>query len=166
MAKWRESDSKNSSPASGAPHRSRQGKALLYVLCAISVLLGGLWEALATCLLADSAHRFDVYGVSLSPLDSTLAYVAAQSPGYHVIRINDLRTSQLFRVKGVPMSLVIDARGQIAFVHPSVFQSVVQRDSVFTAAEFVALASADTTRRVSDSVPPEYQCEAQARGAP
>jgi cytochrome oxidase Cu insertion factor (SCO1/SenC/PrrC family) len=118
------------------------------------------WVAIADELLADSAHRFNVYGVSLSPRDSTLAYVAEHAPPFPVVNIEDLRTSKLFRVKGVPMTLVIDHKGQIAYVHPSVIRTRAQSDSILAAARLVVDVTADSAQNGTIAVgrapaPPE-----------
>lgn len=107
------------------------------------------WQALARQLLADSARRFDVYAVSVSPQDSTLAYIAEHELPYPVLRIEVLRTLRLFRVKGVPMTIVVEPNGQIAYVHPSVIASRAQRDSIFDAAKLVATVTAKRTLRPS-----------------
>lgn len=110
------------------------------------------WTKLALRLLQDSAQRFDVYGVSFSPKDSTLAFVAEQSPPFPIVTIDDDRVRKLFRVKGVPISLVIDPNGQVAFVHPSIIASDAQRNSIFAAAELVATVTAKQLPRHADSI--------------
>ena len=76
------------------------------------------WKQLATQLQADSAKRFDVYGVSFSSPDSTAEFVRTHALPFQVLRIPDRKTRQLFRVKGTPITVVTDRDGVIAWVHP------------------------------------------------
>ena len=92
-----------------------------------------------------------MYGVSFSPRDSTLDYVAEHAPPFAVVKIDDARLRKLFRVKGVPMTLVLDPNGQIAYVHPSVIASAAQRDSIFAAAELVATVTAQAVSRTVET---------------
>jgi peroxiredoxin len=100
------------------------------------------WKELANALAQDSLGRLAIVGVSVSPPDSTRAYVAEHQVPYPVVRITDSRLRRLFRVKGVPMTLVIDPRGQVAHVHPSVIRSQTQLDSIVSIARLVARVSA------------------------
>ena len=110
------------------------------------------WVKLAQQLQSDTARRFDVYGVSYSSRDSTVRYVAEKAPPYPIVKIDDVRLRKLFRVKGVPMTLVLDPNGLIAYVHPSVIASAAQRDSLFAAAQLVATVTRKPKPGVGDSV--------------
>lgn len=92
------------------------------------------WKRLSAELVADSARRFDVYWVSLSDADSTAAYTRRHDITYPVVRMPHWKINRLARVKGVPITLVIDRYGQIAHVHPSVFRTRQSADSVLVAA--------------------------------
>jgi peroxiredoxin len=102
------------------------------------------WKTLSERIAADSGHNIDVVGVSLSSADSTREYVAANALPYRVVRLTDLKSKRLFRVKGVPMTLVLNWEGQIALVHPGRFVSSAQRDSVQEVAVRVARVKADS----------------------
>ena len=120
-------------------------------LCVLQGHLSRMGRARAP-MQRDSAPRFDVYGVSFSPpRDSTPDYVAEHAPPFAVVKIDDARLRKLFRVKGVPMTLVLDPNGQIAYVHPSVIASAAQRDSIFAAAELVATVTAQAVSRTVET---------------
>lgn len=105
------------------------------------------WKKLSERLAADSGRRIDVIGVSLSSADSTLQYVATQSLPYPVVRLTDLKSKRLFRVKGVPMTLVLNWEGQITHVHAGEFATREQRDSVSAMAVQTARVRADSAVR-------------------
>jgi peroxiredoxin len=92
-----------------------------------------MW-ALSRRLTADSASRFDVYGISLSSADSTTAFSGRHAIPFPLLRIEDRRSRLLYRVKGVPMTLVVDAEGQITYVKWAAIASKAQMDSVYDAA--------------------------------
>jgi hypothetical protein len=95
------------------------------------------WQRITTELLADSARRHDVFWVSLSPLDSTLRYVAENAVPAPVILPPDSKMMRVYRVRGVPMTLVLDHTGQIIHARPEVMTSRAAADSVISAARGV-----------------------------
>jgi len=106
------------------------------------------WKQLATQLQADSAKRFDVYGVSFSSPDSTAEFVRTHALPFQVLRIPDRKTRQLFRVKATPITVVTDHEGVIALVHPSVIASQSQMDSIL---HYAVVASIGRTAAAAES---------------
>jgi len=92
-----------------------------------------LWKRISATLRADPTGRHEVYWISLSSPDSTAAYVAKHAIEGTVV-FPPPKMISVYRVKGVPMTLVINDRGQITHVHASVFQSNRAVDSVLVAA--------------------------------
>lgn len=109
------------------------------------------WRALADELRGDAASRFDIIGVSYSGDDSTRAYARSHALPFPVVRMSDIKTRRLFRVKGVPMTLVTDYQGQLTFVHPGRFATLASIDSL----RMVTLRRAplDTAQRLADRRP-------------
>jgi len=95
------------------------------------------WKRITAELLADSARRHDIYWVSLSAADSTRQYVAEHGISAPVLLPPDAKMVHVYRVKGVPMTLVVDYRGRITHVHPSVISSPAGIDSVLALARQV-----------------------------
>jgi hypothetical protein len=91
------------------------------------------WKALADTIAADSVQR-DVYWISLSSPDSTAAYVAKHGIRGRVLFPTDAKMQWVFRVKGVPMTLVLNHRGQVLHARPSVLRSSLSIDSILFAA--------------------------------
>jgi peroxiredoxin len=98
----------------------------------------GDWKALAARLEADSLRRFDVHWVSLSEPDSTRRYVAEHGISGSVVIPPGWKEILVSRVKGVPMTLVLDHQGRVAHAHPSLFRTRLAVDSVIAAASAVA----------------------------
>lgn len=99
--------------------------------------------------IADSLERngrHDVVFVSISPRDSTLAYVAEHGIKQRVVLLDDVRTTRLFRIKGVPMLLVLDRFGRVRYAHGQTFKTPAARDSTFAMTEE---ATTDHIRRPS-----------------
>ena len=79
----------------------------------------------------------EVYGLSLDPAAETRAYVEEHKLRFPVVLFDDERYRELYRVRGIPITLVVDEIGAIEYVRlGSIFgewaDTVV--DSVVTAA--------------------------------
>ena len=102
--------------------------------------------------IADSAAKsgkHDVIFASISPRDSTEAYVAQHHITQPVILLEDVRTTRLYPIKGVPMILVLDRLGRVRYAYGSLFRTQTARDSIFAMTEE---ATSDQIRRpVADS---------------
>jgi hypothetical protein len=92
------------------------------------------WKRLADTLRADRAHRFDIVWVALSPADSARRWATHHGVIDPVVRFPDGKTRAVYRVKGVPITLLTDERGQIMYMHPSVFNSRAAADSLLAVA--------------------------------
>lgn len=106
------------------------------------------WKRISAELLADPKHQYDVVWVSISQRDSTLAYIAKHDIKFPVMRMPDSKTLAVYRIKGVPMTLVLDYNGQLRHVHASVFNSKASADSVVTAARQAQTAESSIAQSV------------------
>jgi peroxiredoxin len=104
-------------------------------------------RAMADSIAASGNH--DVVWLSLSPLDSTAAYVSEHGIRQPVVLLEDERTSVSFGIRGVPTIIVIDREGRIRYRHAGRFRSLVAADSV----RQMALASTEVWRRNRASAP-------------
>jgi len=92
------------------------------------------WQRIAAQLRADPEGRHDAYWVSLSDRDSTEQYVASHGVDEAVAFLPDRKTAYVFRVVGVPMTVVLDHRGRITYVRGGVLAQSWAADSVLAAA--------------------------------
>lgn len=91
--------------------------------------------------MAEAVGRYDapveVYGLSLDPASATRAYVEEHELRFPVVLFDDERYRELYRVRGVPITLVVDEIGAIEYVRVgSIFGEWTDPvvDSVVTAA--------------------------------
>jgi peroxiredoxin len=92
------------------------------------------WDAIARNLLADSAGRFDVFGVTLSSPDSTREYVERNRLSYRVVHFPTKKLRNVYRLKSTPLTLVLTPAGQVAYARAGAFESQAVSDSVIAAA--------------------------------
>lgn len=90
------------------------------------------WKAVHAALQKNST--VDVVWLSLSSRDSTEVFVREHGIAAPVVRVEDHKALRLFRVKVVPVTLVIDHRGEITHMHGGVIASPAVRDSIVRAA--------------------------------
>jgi peroxiredoxin len=93
-----------------------------------------VWKQITSEIRSKSNGRNEVFWVSLSSRDSTAAYVAAHGITGPVVFPPDKKMMRVYRVKGVPMTVVLDHRGRVLHAHPSVFRDAAAVDSVLVAA--------------------------------
>jgi hypothetical protein len=86
--------------------------------------------------LADSLRTadHDVIWLSISGRDSTIAYRAKHQLRDPVVVLDDVRTTRLFGIKGVPLVLVVDAKGRVWHAHGSRFATTAAADSILVVA--------------------------------
>jgi peroxiredoxin len=88
------------------------------------------WRELTRSLQADSASRHDVVWVSLSARDSTRDYVAEHGITAPVAFFPDSRTRRAYGVHGVPVTIVLDARGRVMHARRAELATAASVDSV------------------------------------
>jgi peroxiredoxin len=109
------------------------------------------WKRLAEMVTGDSGKRHDVYWVSLSPRDSTMQYVAEHGITWPVVLAPDPKMMRVYRVKTVPMTMILTARGQVAYARPGVLGDRAAVDSVLDVLRQINARVAATVD--SDSAP-------------
>lgn len=94
------------------------------------------WKRITAQRRADTAHRFDVVWVSLSSADSAQSWVREHglSSTDTVVRMIERKSLATYRVRGVPITLLMDERGQVLYMHPSVFRTHASEDSLLRVA--------------------------------
>lgn len=75
------------------------------------------WKRLTAELERNAPGGVRVYGVSLDAVDETRSYVAEHGLPYPVVALSDSTVIRLYRLYGVPMTLVIGPGGVVADVH-------------------------------------------------
>jgi hypothetical protein len=80
----------------------------------------------------------DVYWLSLGSLDSTRAWVQEHQVQEPVLLLPKGKTRATWRVKGVPLTLVLDWQGQVRYVRGAVIRQNATVDSIVRAARTVS----------------------------
>ena len=99
----------------GAPRPGiRQILFMLDTRCGNCLVTLPAWGRMADGV-ADLADVAEVYGLSLDPEAETRAYVREHSLTFPVALFDDDRYRQLYRVRGVPITLVVDEIGAVEY---------------------------------------------------
>lgn len=85
----------------------------------------------------------DVYWLSLGSLDSTRAWVEEHQVHEPVLLLPKGKTRATWRVKGVPLTLVLDWQGQVRYVRGAVIRQDATVDSIARAARTVSAQIGD-----------------------
>ena len=115
---------------------TRQILFMLDTRCGNCLVTLPAWNRMAEAVARDDAS-VEVYGLSLDPPPETRAYVEEHGLRFPVILFDDERYRELYRVRGVPITLVVDEIGAVEYVRVgSIFGERVAPvvDSVVTAA--------------------------------
>lgn len=91
------------------------------------------WRRIAA-EVRDRVGSTTVYGVSLDPVDVTREFLAAEGFAAPVMAFPDPKLKKLYRVVGVPTTLVIGAQGEVVHARVGVLETERAVDSVLTAA--------------------------------
>ena len=115
---------------------TRQILFMLDTRCGNCLVTLPAWNRMAEAVGRDDAS-VEVYGLSLDPAPETRAYVEEHGLRFPVILFDDERYRELYRVRGIPITLVVDDIGAVEYVSlGSIFGERVDPvvDSVVTAA--------------------------------
>ena len=94
---------------------TRQILFMLDTRCGNCLVTLPAWNRMAEAVGRDDAS-VEVYGLSLDPAPDTRAYVEEHGLRFPVILFDDERYRELYRVRGVPITLVVDEIGAIEYV--------------------------------------------------
>jgi len=87
-----------------------------------------MWKTLGQS--AGSRDDVDVYGVAVDSSHALTDYEREHDLTYPVIRMANARFARLFRVSGVPLTMIVDPGGQVAYARRGEFSSQALIDSV------------------------------------
>lgn len=92
------------------------------------------WTAIVT-ELRESADRVSVYGISLDPETETREYVTEHALSFPVLLFPEGKLERLYRVGGVPLTLVLDHEGRILYAKPGTLRDRASIDSILAAVQ-------------------------------
>lgn len=119
-----------------APPGTRQVLFMLDTRCGNCLVTLPAWNRMAEAVGRDDAS-VAVYGLSLDPAPETRAYVEEHGLRFPVVLFDDERYRELYRVRGIPITLVVDEIGAVEYARlGSIFGEWADPvvDSVVTAA--------------------------------
>lgn len=88
------------------------------------------WNTLAG--LAGGREDVELVGVALDSVHLARAYQTEHGLAYPVVEMDDRRFARLFRVSGVPLTMIIESDGQVAYARRGEFSSLSALDSATT----------------------------------
>ena len=115
---------------------TRQILFMLDTRCGNCLVTLPAWNRVAEAVGRDDASA-KIYGLSLDPAPETRAYAEEHGLRFPVVLFDDERYRELYRVRGVPITLVVDEIGAVEYVRVgSIFGERADPvvDSVVTAA--------------------------------
>ena len=115
---------------------TRQVLFMLDTRCGNCLVTLPAWSRIAEAVGRDDAS-VEVYGLSLDPAPATQAYVEEHGLRFPMVLFDDERYRELYRVRGIPITLVVDEIGAVEYVRlGSIFGDWADPvvDSVVTAA--------------------------------
>jgi len=108
------------------------------------------WESIAT-RARSTRPGVEVYGVSLDSVDATRQYVATHSLSYPTVLFPPGKLPSLYRTRNVPLTMIIDADGRVAYARVGMLSEQTVVDSVLAAMTQLSQESA-SIERTSDRV--------------
>ena len=94
---------------------TRQVLFMLDTRCGNCLVTLPAWNRMAEAVERGGAS-VEVYGLSLDPAPATRAYVEEHGLGFPVVLFNDDRYRELYRVRGIPITMVVDEIGAVGYV--------------------------------------------------
>ncbi len=115
-----------------------------------------VWKSISSTIAAQANNNVDVVWLSGSNMDSTRAYTIEHGITDQVVKFPNAKWANVFKVRGVPITVVIDRWGRVAHMKAGTFDSQLAQDSVVNAALFatkadsVAIAVRDSLAAVAN----------------
>ena len=94
---------------------TRQVLFILDTRCGNCLVTVPAWNRMAETVERDGAS-VEVYGLSLDPAPETRAYAQEHGLRFPVVLFDDERYRELYRVRGIPITLVVDEIGAVEYV--------------------------------------------------
>jgi peroxiredoxin len=93
-----------------------------------------MWSALNRELSASQSPLVAVYGISLDPEAETRSYIEEHDLLFPVVRFPEAKLARIYRIAGIPTTLVVDHEGVVLHVRRGSLESEAAIDSIRTAA--------------------------------
>lgn len=90
------------------------------------------WESIAT-RARSSQSDIEVYGVSLDSVETTREYVSAHKLSFPTVLFPPGKLPSLYRTHNVPVTMIVDAAGRVAYARVGVLSEQTAVDSVLAA---------------------------------
>lgn len=103
------------------------------------------WKEIATAV--NGYPTVEVYGISLDSLSLARAYAAEHGLEFPIVTFPERKLAPLYRVRAVPLILVLEAEGRVIYARESALESRAATDSVLAAIRIAGKAepAADST---------------------
>jgi len=111
-----------------------------------------VWQRVTDSLSRDARGRFDVVWISGSSWEATRSYMARHYIRATVAKMPSEKMLRVYQIRGVPLTIVLDRWGRVAYFHASKFAKQADVDSLFAAA--YQAAAADSTLNSVASLDP------------
>ncbi len=92
-----------------------------------------VWNRIASNL-RDAASEVEVFGISTDGEMETREYASREGITFPVLRFPEAKLARLYRVVGVPLTLVVDHEGQVVYARGGSLERPSAVDSIFQAA--------------------------------
>ncbi len=90
----------------------------------------GTWGSVAARAQAQALAGVEVYGVGVDSAHLVAAYAEEHGLNYAVVPLTEARWARLFRVSGVPLTLVVEPSGRVSYARRGEFVGRAPADSV------------------------------------
>lgn len=97
-------------------HGARQVLFVFNTRCGNCLVTLPAWQRMAKAL-EPHADSVEVYGLSLDPVPETRAYIDEHGLTFPVVPFLNDRMQELYRIRGVPITLVADDLGAVEYAH-------------------------------------------------
>lgn len=91
----------------------RQVLLIFTTTCAFCMQALPTWQRIEQALSSDTSATARVIGISLDSLEQTREYVRVNSLRFPVLLLTDERTRAVYRMKAVPITMVLDGDGRV-----------------------------------------------------
>lgn len=92
-----------------------------------------VWKGIAS-KLGGAASEVEIFGISTDGEAVTREYASREGVGFPVLRFPEAKLARLYRVVGVPLTLVVDHEGQVVYARGGSLERPAAVDSIFQAA--------------------------------
>lgn len=114
------------------------GRQVLFIFntkCAYCRMMIPIWNELVDRIHAQSDMRVQIFGISLDGEKETRQYASQEGLRYPVLTATDARFVSLYRVQGIPLTMVLDSEGRVLHARSGSFplENRLAADSILAA---------------------------------